>query len=432
MFSGLIDLPWWGYFLVGLVLVQITIAGVTLYLHRCQAHRALELHPVVSHFFRFWLWLTTGMITKEWAAIHRKHHAKCETEEDPHSPRIHGINKILWTGVVLYVKESHKTDVMDRYGHSTPDRLDRAQRLHAAATSTASCSLAAHRHAAVRPDRRARSSTSRRSRWIPFWAAGVINGIGHFWGYRNFQTEDDSTNIVPWAAWIGGEELHNNHHAYPTSAKFSLRWYEFDLGWMYIRILQSLGLATVRKQAPKVKLDPSKWEVDAATLQAVIAHRFDVMANYAKSMKRTSRLEIERAARQGPGLAPVQAIRKWWHRDQATVPAAHRARIAQVLETNPDLKTAWSMREELTRIWERSTLNTEQLVTQLKDWCERAEKSNVAAAGGVLAPAAPLRLALLDCEPQDLSRTQEKAPLLRAFLFRLTRSWGSQSQQVNG
>ncbi len=375
MFSGLIDLPWWGYVLVGLVLVQITIAAVTLYLHRCQAHRALDMHPALSHFFRFWLWLTTGMITKEWAAIHRKHHAKCETEDDPHSPRIHGINKILFTGVVMYVKESHNTEVMDRYGHSTPtDWLER--NVYTPMNKWGVVLLAAIDLLLFGPIAGTIIYVAQIG-WIPFWAAGVINGIGHYWGYRNFQTEDDSTNIVPWAAWIGGEELHNNHHAYPTSAKFSLRSYEFDLGWMYIRILQSLGLVTVRKQAPKVKLDPSKWEVDAATLQAVIAHRFDVMANYAKSMKRTTRIEIEALRAKGHDYAPVQAIRKWWHRDAATVPAEHRARIAQVLETNAALKAAWTMREELTRIWERSTLNTEQLVGQLKDWCERAEKTNV-------------------------------------------------------
>ncbi len=375
MFSGLIDLPWWGYVLVGLVLVQITIAAVTLYLHRCQAHRALDMHPALSHFFRFWLWLTTGMITKEWAAIHRKHHAKCETEDDPHSPRIHGINKILFTGVVMYVKESHNTDVMDRYGHSTPtDWVER--NVYTPMNKWGVVLLAAIDLLLFGPIAGTIIYVAQIG-WIPFWAAGVINGIGHYWGYRNFQTEDDSTNIVPWAAWIGGEELHNNHHAYPTSAKFSLRSYEFDLGWMYIRILQSLGLVTVRKQAPKVKLDPSKWEVDAATLQAVIAHRFDVMANYAKSMKRTTRIEIEALRAKGHDYAPLQAIRKWWHRDAATVPAEHRARIAQVLETNAALKAAWTMREELTRIWERSTLNTEQLVGQLKDWCERAEKTNV-------------------------------------------------------
>jgi stearoyl-CoA desaturase (Delta-9 desaturase) len=375
MFSGLIDLPWWGYVLVGLVLVQITIAAVTLYLHRCQAHRALDMHPALSHFFRFWLWLTTGMITKEWAAIHRKHHAKCETEDDPHSPRIHGINKILFTGVVMYVKESHNTEVMDRYGHSTPtDWLER--NVYTPMNKWGVVLLAAIDLLLFGPIAGTIIYVAQIG-WIPFWAAGVINGIGHYWGYRNFQTEDDSTNMVPWGAWIGGEELHNNHHAYPTSAKFSLRWYEFDLGWMYIRIAQALGLVTVRKQAPKVKLDPSKWEVDAATLQAVIAHRFDVMANYAKSMKRTTRIEIEALRAKGHDYAPVQAIRKWWHRDAATVPAEHRARIAQVLETNAALKAAWTMREELTRIWERSTLNTEQLVGQLKDWCERAEKTNV-------------------------------------------------------
>jgi stearoyl-CoA desaturase (Delta-9 desaturase) len=373
--SGLLNLPWWGDVLACVVLVQITIAGVTLYLHRCQAHRALDMHPALSHFFRFWLWLTTGMITKEWAAIHRKHHAKCETEDDPHSPRIHGINKILWGGVVLYVKESYKKDVIERYGHSTPD--DWLERNIYTPLNKWGIAVAAAIDVLLFGPLAGALIWGVQMLWIPFWAAGVINGIGHYFGYRNFQTEDDSTNIVPWAAWIGGEELHNNHHAYPTSAKFSIRPYEFDLGWLYIRIGQAMGLITVRKQAPQVKLDPSKWEVDAATLQAVIAHRFDVMANYTKSMKLASHLEIERLRSKGDDYAPVQAIRKWWHRDQAVVPPAHRARIAQVLETSPDLKTTWSMREELRGIWERSTLSTEQLVNQLKDWCERAEKTNI-------------------------------------------------------
>ncbi|HYC37741.1 MAG TPA: fatty acid desaturase [Usitatibacter sp.] len=377
MFNGLIDLPWWGYVLVGLVLVQITIAGVTLYLHRCQAHRALELHPVVSHFFRFWLWMTTGMITKEWAAIHRKHHAKCETEEDPHSPRIHGINKILWTGVVLYVKESHKTDVMDRYGHSTPDDwLER--NIYTPGNKVGILILAALNIwlFGLVPGLLIYGV---QLAWIPFWAAGVINGVGHWFGYRNFHTEDDSTNIVPWAAWIGGEELHNNHHAYPTSAKFSMRWYEFDLGWMYITILKSVGLASVRKQAPKVKLDPSKFEVDAATLQAVIAHRYDVLARHAKSMKLTTKAEIEALRRAGhdTSAAGLAKIRKWLHLDVDALPAGGLKQLELALEHSPALKTSWSMRQELTRIWERSTLNTEQLVSQLKDWCERAEKSGI-------------------------------------------------------
>ena len=375
MFSGLLNLPWWGDVIAALILVQITIAGVTLYLHRCQAHRALELHPVVSHFFRFWLWMTTGMITKEWAAIHRKHHAKCETEEDPHSPRIHGINKILFTGVVLYVKESHKTEVMDKYGHSTPtDWLERnvytpMNKWGIVLLAVIDIWLFGLVPGAI--------IYGLQLGWIPFWAAGVINGVGHYFGYRNFQTDDDSTNIVPWAAWIGGEELHNNHHAYPTSAKFSLRWYEFDLGWMYVKILEFFGLATVRKQAPKVKLDPSKWEVDAATLQAVIMHRFDVMANYAKSIKRTSALEIAALREKGHDSNAMVEVRKWLHRDRVTIPARHHERLDQIVEANPALKTSLTMRQDLVRLWERSTLSTEQLVSQLKDWCERAEKSNV-------------------------------------------------------
>ncbi len=373
MLSGYLNLPWWGDLVALLILVQITIAGVTIYLHRCQAHRALDLHPIVSHFFRFWLWLTTGMITKEWAAIHRKHHAKCETEDDPHSPRMLGINKVLFTGVLLYVEESHKPETMSRYGHGTPD--DWIERNVYTPLNKWGIMILAALDIWLFGLVPGALIYGIQVGWIPFWAAGVINGVGHYWGYRNFQTDDDSTNIVPWATWIGGEELHNNHHAYPTSAKFSLRWYEFDIGWMYIRALETLGLARVRKQAPKVKLDPSKWEVDAATLQAVIAHRFDVMANYAKSMKRTSRLEIERLRAKGHDHAPVVAVRKWLHRDVATVPAAERARIAAVLETSPALKASWTMREELRRIWERSTLNTEQLVGQLKDWCERAERS---------------------------------------------------------
>ena len=375
MFSGILNLPWWGDLLAGLVLVQITIAGVTLYLHRSQAHRALELHPVVSHFFRFWLWLTTGMITKEWAAIHRKHHAKCETEDDPHSPRIHGINKILFTGVVMYVKESHKPETMSRYGHGTPE--DWVERnVYTPLNKWGVVLLAAIDLLLFGPIPGAIIYVAQIA-WIPFWAAGVINGVGHYFGYRNFQTDDDSTNIVPWAAWIGGEELHNNHHAYPTSAKFSLRWYEFDLGWAYIRLLQSMGLATVRKQAPKVKLDPSKFEVDAQTLQAVIMHRYDVMMNYAKSVKRAARIEIAALREKGSDCTALKSVRRWLHLDDAVVPAKHRAAINLLVETNPRLKTTLAMREELARIWERSTLSTEQLVHQLKDWCERAEKSGV-------------------------------------------------------
>jgi len=373
MLTGLLNLPWWGDLLAGLVLVQITIAGVTIYLHRCQAHRALELHPAVSHFFRLWLWLTTGMITKEWAAIHRKHHAKCETEDDPHSPQILGINRVLWGGVVLYVKESHKPETMTRYGHGTPDDwLERnvytpLNKWGIVLTLTVNIALFGAIPGAI--------IWGVQMLWIPFWAAGVINGIGHWWGYRNFVTEDASTNITNIAAWIGGEELHNNHHAYPTSAKFSIRWYEFDLGWLYIRTLSALGLATVRKTAPKVKLDPSKFEVDAATLQAVIAHRYDVLAHYAKTMKQSCALELASMRAKGHDSGALKTLRQWLHSDARALPKCEK--VGAVLASSPLLETTASMRQELSRLWERSTLTTEQLVSQLKDWCERAEKSGV-------------------------------------------------------
>jgi stearoyl-CoA desaturase (Delta-9 desaturase) len=375
MSSGLLNLPWWGNVIAGLILVQITIAAVTVYLHRCQAHRALDVHPIVSHFFRAWLWLTTGMITKEWAAIHRKHHAKCETQDDPHSPQELGINRVLWGGVVLYVKESHKPETMTRYGHGTPDDwLERnvytpLNKWGIVLTLLVDVLLFGFIAGPV--------IWGMQMLWIPFWAAGVINGIGHWWGYRNFVTEDASTNITPWALWIGGEELHNNHHAYPTSAKFSIRWYELDLGWLYIRALSALGLATVRKTAPQVKLEPSKIEVDAATVQAVIAHRFDVMARYAKSMKKACADEIARLRAGHPDdKASLKAFKKWFHRD-SELSAEHRAHLDRALAKSPVLHTTWSMREELSRLWQRSTLTSEQLVHQLKDWCERAERSNV-------------------------------------------------------
>jgi stearoyl-CoA desaturase (delta-9 desaturase) len=315
------------------------------------------------------------MVTKEWVAIHRKHHAKCETEEDPHSPQILGINKVLFTGVMLYVKESHNPATMERYGHGTPD--DWMERnVYTPMNKWGIMLLLAIDIAAFGLVPGA-IIYGLQLGWIPFWAAGVINGLGHWWGYRNFVTEDASTNMTPIAVWIGGEELHNNHHAYPTSAKFSIRWYEFDLGWMYIKIMESVGLATVRKTAPKVKLDPSKFEVDAATLQAVIAHRYDVLANYAKSMKASCATEFTALREKGHDSAALKTLRKWLHSDARDLPALNRDKVDVVLASSPTLNTAATMRQDLSRLWERSTLNTEQLVTQLKEWCERAEKSDM-------------------------------------------------------
>ena len=378
LMNGLLDLSWWGKLLVLLVLVQITIAGVTLDLHRCQAHRALELHPAVGHFFRFWLWLTTGMITKEWAAIHRKHHAKCETAEDPHSPQVYGINRVLFAGVFLYVKESHHPETIRRYGHGTPD--DWLERTIYTPNHKKGIVLMLLANVALFGVVPGLLMWSVQMAWIPFWAAGVINGIGHYWGYRKFQTGDASTNIVPVAAWIGGEELHNNHHAFPTSAKFSVQWYEFDLGWAYIRALSALGLARPKKLPPKVRIDPSKSVVDAQTLQAVALNRYEVLARYAKSMKLAWNEEVARLRERQlfADNATARRLRQCITRGIART-AAERDAVARALESSPRLATLYRMREELARTWERSTLSTEQLVQQLRDWCDRAEASGIEA-----------------------------------------------------
>ena len=375
LFSGAFDLPWWGVALVALGLTHITIVSVTVFLHRHQAHRALDLHPIASHFFRFWLWLTTGMVTKEWAAIHRKHHAKCETAEDPHSPQILGINRVLWLGVFLYVKEAYNGETLERYGHGTPD--DWMERNIYSRFAVLGLTLMGSADVVLLGVVPGLVVLATQIVWIPFWAAGVINGIGHYWGYRNWGTEDASTNIVPWGILIGGEELHNNHHAYATSAKLSNKWYEFDLGWMYICILEALGLAQVKKVAPTPRFTEEK-AVDMATLQAVITHRYDVLAKYAKSLKRTYAEELGKLRRFAPHDAHVlQSLKRWLHRDERSLCETERADLNKGLSKSRALHTVYSMRSELAALWERSSASREQLVRHLQDWCHRAEASGI-------------------------------------------------------
>src|SRR3954470_21402370 len=375
-FSGFFDLPWWGLVLVALGLTHVTIAAVTLFLHRCQTHKAIDLHPLPSHFFRFWLWLTTGMVTKEWAAIHRKHHAKCETADDPHSPQIYGINRVLWLGVFLYVKESANKETMERYGHGTPD--DWMEHNVYSRHAIHGLFLMGAVNIALFGIVPGMLILLTQIVWIPFWAAGVINGVGHWFGYRNFDdVADASTNIVPWGILIGGEELHNNHHAYASSAKLSSKWYEFDIGWLYICILSALGLATVKKVAPKPRFAEPR-AVDFDTLHAVIAHRYDVLSRYAKSLKQTYTHELERLQRWSPRDAEVLgSLRRALLRGQSLAGAeAHK--VAEALKHSRALEITLAMRYELAALWERSNASKEQLVRQLQDWCRRAEASGLA------------------------------------------------------
>ncbi|POZ62288.1 DesA family fatty acid desaturase [Chromobacterium alticapitis] len=375
--NGLLDLPWWGYIVAALILTHITIASVTIFLHRHQAHRALDLHPIPSHFFRFWLWLTTGMVTKQWAAIHRKHHARCETAEDPHSPQVLGIKKVLWEGAELYRAACKDQSIMDKFGHGTPDDwLERnvySKHNAKGIVLMLIINLMLFGPAGL-------TIWAVQMVWIPFWAAGVINGLGHFWGYRNFENEDASTNLVPWGILVGGEELHNNHHTFGTSAKLSYKWYEFDIGWMYIRILETLKLATVRRVAPQLAQDPSRPQLDLEHLQAIVANRYAIAARYARELKAEYYAELGKLNL--PELPSTMLGRKmkiWLKQDAKDTPEAERAQLAQLLEQSQVLATIYNMRQELTRLWERSSLTREQLLNELQDWCGRAEASGIAA-----------------------------------------------------
>ncbi|HQZ03037.1 MAG TPA: fatty acid desaturase [Thauera sp.] len=374
MYTGLIDLPWWAYIVVALVLTHVTIASVTIFLHRHQAHRALELHPVPSHFFRFWLWLTTGMVAREWVAIHRKHHAKCETTEDPHSPQTRGIKKVLWEGAELYRAEAKNADTLQRYGHGTPDDwLER--NVYRRSVLGVSIMLVID---VIVFGAMGLTIWAVQMAWIPFWAAGVVNGIGHYWGYRNYDCADASRNISPWGILVGGEELHNNHHSFATSAKLSSRWYEFDIGWMYIRILEMLGLAKVKKTIPTPRFAKAKQVPDFDTLQAVVTHRYDVMTRYVGSLKRVCAQETKRLKSVHGDRVDARALRRWvLSGEDAGLADEQRRQLQAVVQQSPALSTLMSMREELSAIWARSNASREQLLAQLQDWVLRAEQSGI-------------------------------------------------------
>ena len=368
--NGYLNWSWWQILLITLLLTHITIASVTIFLHRCQAHRALELHAIPSHFFRFWLWLTTGMVTKEWAAIHRKHHAKCETVDDPHSPQILGIGTVLSRGAELYRAEAKNKETIEKFGHGTPDDwieknlYSKYQWQGVALMLIIDVILFGALGATV---------WAVQMLWIPITAAGIINGMGHYWGYRNYDCEDASTNLIPWGILIGGEELHNNHHTYATSAKLSNKWYELDIGWVYIRGLEMAGLAKVKKLPPKPVL-AEIGQASEETLEAVIANRYEVMARYSKTLRQTFDAEVnhmkELAAQFGDQ-------RLWLYKDEAKLSEAELASLEKLMATNKSVKLMVEMRRELAALWQRSHVTKEQLIAQLQQWCHKAETSGM-------------------------------------------------------
>jgi stearoyl-CoA desaturase (delta-9 desaturase) len=375
MVDGLLGLSWWQLVLVVLAMTHVTIVAVTVYLHRCQAHRALDLHPLVAHFFRFWLWLTTGMITREWVGVHRRHHARCETPEDPHSPQVLGLRKVLWEGAELYRAATDDPELVGRYAHGTPDDwierhlYQRFNFLGVSLMLVIDAVLFGIPGIAV---------WAVQMFWIPFFAAGVINGVGHFWGYRNFESPDAATNISPWGILIGGEELHNNHHAFPSSAKLSARWWEFDIGWMYIRLLTLLGLARVRRVAREPAVEEGKGTIDMDTVKAVVTHRMFVLANYAREViKPVARSELCHSEHHCRRLA--RQARRLLLRDEASLDESSRQRLQKLLESSQVLAQVHRSRQQLQQVWEKTATSQEALLASLQAWSRDAEASGIKA-----------------------------------------------------
>ncbi len=377
---GLLRASPWQVVVATLVMTHITIVAITVFLHRSQAHRSLDLHPIPSHFFRFWLWMTSGMVTKEWVAIHRKHHAKCETVDDPHSPVAHGIKTVLLRGSELYRAEAKVEETLKKFGHNTPD--DWLERHIYTGRSKLGVSLMLVVNVLLF-GALGLTVWAVQMLWSPVHAAGIINGLGHWWGYRNFEAADASTNISPWGIWIGGEELHNNHHTFPTSAKLSVKPFEFDIGWGYIRVLEMLGLAKVRKTAPQLKLGAVRPVADSQTLEALIANRYEVMAQYAANLRKACADELDRLKQQGAQNTErwneMRLAQRWLHRDDQKIPAEVKAIVAKVCDQSPALTKLVTMREELRQLWTRTNVSGEQLVVELQGWCQRAENSGIAA-----------------------------------------------------
>ncbi len=372
--DGVLNLPVWSIVIITLIFTHITIASVTIFLHRHQAHRSLTLHPVVSHFFRFWLWLSTGMVTKEWVAIHRKHHAKCETEEDPHSPQFYGLKKLLLQGAELYRTEADNQETLNKYGSNTPDDwLER--KLYSRypfigislmlITDVLLFGVIGITVFAVQ------------MLWIPIFAAGVINGIGHYFGYRNFEVADASRNILPWGLIIGGEELHNNHHAYPSSARLSNKWWEFDIGWLYIRFLGMFRLAKVLKLAPKVQFVADKKLVDMDTVRALARNRFHIVKLYGRKVIRpVMRQEYRRA--NDYCRSTYRRVRKFMIREDIQLDSQALEAINEAIARNQTLATVYQFKQRLKDLWLHSKHNQAKRLERLQAWCTEAEQTGIA------------------------------------------------------
>jgi stearoyl-CoA desaturase (delta-9 desaturase) len=366
---GFLNLSFWGYVLVTFVMIQITFMGVTLYLHRDATHRSLDLHPALRHMFRFWLWMSSGIVTREWVAVHRKHHARCETEEDPHSPVIFGLKKVLLEGAELYQVEARNPETVEKYGRGTPDDWMernvylRYRNMGIVVMVVVDLLLFGVPGIII---------IAAQMLANPLMAAGVINGIGHYYGYRNFECPDAARNVMPWGFLVAGEELHNNHHAFPSSAKFSIQRWEFDIGWLYITVFRFFGLARVLRVAPEpVRVE--RKHIDLETVRAVIVNRMHVLREYTRNV--TVPVFREQLVAAGGQLS--RRMKKLLVREPALLDQTAKSKLNEVLANNQALQTVHEFRERLRVLWNGQTMSNESLLQHLKDWIAQAESSGI-------------------------------------------------------
>lgn len=372
-YYGLLDLSAWQLVAVTLLMTHVTIVSVTIYLHRYSAHRALELNAGLKHFFRFWLWLTTAQNTREWTAIHRKHHAKCETPDDPHSPVHKGLGTVLRKGAELYRAEARNEETLRIYGKNCPD--DWVERNIYSRYKLGGIALMAVIDLLLFGTIGI-TIWAIQMMWIPFWAAGVVNGLGHAVGYRNFECRDAATNLVPWGIIIGGEELHNNHHTYPNSAKLSVRRWEFDMGWMWIRLLSMLRLAKVQRVAPIAHRVEGKASLDMDTAMAILNNRFQIMAQYRKlviaPLVKQELDKVDASVRHR-----FRRAKRLLSRETSLLQDRHHVRIESMLAHSQSLKTIYEKRLALQQIWARTSANGHDMLAAMKDWVHEAEASGI-------------------------------------------------------
>jgi len=374
-YNGLLDLSAWQLVGITLLMTHVTIVSVTVYLHRYSAHRALELNGALKHFFRFWLWLTTAQNTREWTAVHRKHHAKCETPDDPHSPLYKGLGTVLRKGAELYREEARNPETLRIYGKNCPDdwierNLYSRYKLGGIALM-AVIDLLLFGTIGI-------TIWAVQMMWIPFWAAGVVNGLGHALGYRNFECRDAATNLVPWGIVIGGEELHNNHHTYPNSAKLSVKRWEFDMGWAWIRLFCLLRLTKVQRVAPIAHRVPGKASLDMDTAMAILNNRFQIMAQYRKLV--IGPLVKQELARVDASLRHhFRRAKRLLSRETSLLEDRHHVRIESMLAHSQALKTIYEKRLALQQIWARTSANGHDMLAAMKDWVHEAETSGIQA-----------------------------------------------------